>query len=283
MKKVRLYELMTSNYMHNQYMYGAYKHYEGRDSEFFVLKGVMLKEYAETMALDYSCLKIKYYESKFFLVIRLLLDIIKNEHKIVITGCSTYWILILSLISRSNSLDIHLHGQFFGSKNSKFKHKIWKFMSKRVSLKLACPYYSGDVKVQILRHIHELPAVAQSQVKDFNRKKKNIIGILSGTGRAKWKGFEKLKDLEELGYKVVYYEPAIDISDEWLNYRNFMREVDYLFLNPVNDYFLYSPSGVITDSKNYEKPMIAFDDNPFIQRLIHSGCNNFKLISSVKD
>jgi len=280
MKKIRLYELMTDNYMHNQYMYGAYKHYENYEREFFALNGVMLKEYAGTIVGDENEIKIRFFKSQFFLMAMLFFDIFRNKYKVVITGSRTHWILLLSIISWKNSLDIHLHGQFYGSFESKYKKWLWNFIGNRVSLKLACPYYRSDVNLEILEGIHLLPDTARRKVTDYNRKNKKVIGILSGIGRAKWKGFERLTDLENLGYQIRYYEPAIESVNEWNNYLEFMREIDYLYLNPVNDYFLFSPSGVITDSKNYKKPMIAFESNKFIDNLIKRGCTGFKLISS---
>lgn len=282
MKRVRLYELMTNTYAHNQYMYGAYKYYENYDPEFFALDGVMLESYAVTMVGDCNRIKIKYYRFRFLLIAKVLYDIIRNKHKIVITGARTHWILLFSIFSFTKSIDIHLHGQFFGSSASKVKKGIWSFISKRASLKLACPYYLGGLKLEIIKSIHELPHSARQKVISHGRNQKKIVGIISGNGRSKWKGYDRLRIIEQLGYQIRYYQPAREIINEWDCYLDFMQQIDYLYLNPTNDYYLYSPSGVITDSKNYEKPMIAFDDNEFVQRLIDRGCDGFKLISALK-
>jgi len=276
---VRIYELMTNNHMHNQYMYGLLKYYSNRKIEYLLLHGVRLDHYAERIALDPVDIPLKYFSNRATLFFILLRDFFSKKYDIKLSGCSTYYILFFALFSSFDRIEVHLHGQFFGASNNPFKRALWKFISKNVNLVLACPFYRDNIPVKIVPHIHFLSDRAKKLVTSHERENRKVVGIIVGKGREKWKGNNRICELENYGYSVKFFVKARSPDEEWgSNYINFFQSIDYLFLNPVNDYHLYSPSGLITDSYNYSKPMIAFSDNIFVTRLINRGCKNVILI-----
>lgn len=279
MRKVNLYELMTNNYMHNQYMYGAYRHYNNFERQYIVLKGVRLEDYIKKIIGSKERINLKYYKRFFSILLLIMYDILRGKNKVVITGARTHWIIIFCFLNWAKNVDVHVHGQFYGSQNSKIKYLLWQFIGGRVDIKLANMFYSGKIKVEKLSDIHNIPEESKFKVTKYNRENKKVVGVLSGKGRSKWKGLEDLKFLKLSGLEVKIYKASADIDREWDNYLQFFRDIDFLFLNPTNDYYLFSPSGILTDSKNYEKPLVAYKDNQNVECLIKKGLEGVYLIS----
>ncbi len=277
-KKTRIYELMTDNFMHNQYMYGVLSLHANKNPEYCMLKGVMLEKYAEVIMKKKIQTPIFYFDSRISMLKAIIRDFFHRDTQLVISGCRTYFMIFFCFFSWFKSIEVHLHGQFYGAKESYLKRMVWRFIAKRLKLVLSCPFYTDTLPVVVQLGIHDLSSDAKLQVTSYARPHKRTIGLIVGKGREKWKGYSRLERLERLGFELLWYEQAANYELEWENYLNFMRSIDYLFLNPVNDYHLYSPSGLITDSINYEKPMIAFNDNLHVKKLIEAGCQNVILV-----
>ena len=271
---------MSNNYMHNQYVYGCLKFYSKQDCTLFAQEGLAIKDYAEMVALDKDPQKIILKKNKTSLLLSLILNILLCRASIVITGARTYILLICAIISFPRKIDIHLHGQFYGAKTSKFKRCIWYFLSRRSNLYLACRFYNDSIPVSKFVAAHDLSETAKMYV--INRSpdvSQKIVGVISGNGRKKWKGFEKISLLESAGYTVKKYVPADNLDAEWPNYLDFMSSITHLYLNPQNDYYFYSPSGIISDSINYNKKILSFDDNFFVHEMVSMGLDNVEIVN----
>ena len=269
-----IFEFLSKNHSHNQYLYGVIRKYKKNTEKIFVPKGCLVKQYSEIVALDEIRLKIQY-SSNFELYFNFLLNFFRKK-KIIVSGSSSYLIFFFSLFSFFNKVEFHLHGQFYGAHNNKIKRFIWKLISKFNNLNLCCPFYQDDINIKIDNEILILSNNAQSLV---NRKNNyNIVGIISGKGRYFSKGLDQSNLLIQNGFKILNYKKSSNKKEEWLNYIKFLNSIDYLFLNPTNEYNHYSPSGTIFDSYNYNIKMISFKNNIYVNKLIRLGCKNIHLI-----
>lgn len=279
MKRVRIYELMTNDYMHNQYIFGVYKKYEDAKPEILVLKGVMLRQYSNIIACEEISTDILYFKNRFFLFLKIMMDFFSRKFDMKISGCRSQYILFFAVFSWYQRVEIHLHGQFYGSFDSKLKKIFWQTVSSRINLVLSCRFYAGSISLQIDPAIHNISKIAKKHVTDFINKDSKVVGLITGSGRGNWKGYDQAQELIKYGYQLKYYEKAENQENEWMNYLEFLRSINFLFLNPINDYYLYSPSGLISDSINYSKPMLAFPDNKHVHNLINSGCKNIEFLN----
>lgn len=272
---MKIFEFISKDHSHNQYLYGVIRKYKKDIEKIYVPTGCLIKDYAENVALDKINFKIEYC-TKINLYLNFFFSFI-FRNKIIISGASTYLIILCSIISFYNRLDVHLHGQFYGAKKNKFKRYIWILISKLLNLQLCCLFYRDSIKVVNDPKILFLDT--KSKILVNKKKKSNIVGIISGKGRYKSKGLNEKNRLKKRGYKLLYYKKSKDPQKEWVNYLEFLNKIDFLFLNPVNEYNHYSPSGTIFDSYNYNINMISFKKNYYVTKLVRLGCKNIILIN----
>jgi len=280
-KPIVIYELMSCDHSHNQYLFGLWRKHKGYVKTIYAPIGNLVESYAATIVGQGVGALTVVYRNRVLLIMMALIDVCRKNHKVVIAGCSTYFMVLLALIARDGTVEVHLHGQFYGIRQSKWKKVIWRWLSTKLELHLACSFYRDDVRVTIEEDILLLESHAVDTSSD-QRTPGRRVGIIAGHGRLIWKGFDEktVKSLERNGYEVIRYVSSGDPTKEWSDYRDFISQVDYFVLNPVNDYYQYSPSGTISDSINFKKPMLTFSSNNYVWTLRKLGCKGIIVLSN---
>jgi len=166
------------------------------------------------------------------------------------------------LIILNRDVVIHLHGQAHALKFKSAKYLLWKMISRFCKLVVANPAWVGVPfveQIENLNHIHNAsPSLSKGvNVIYYSAVHKRPINILS-----------LKKRVEARGLSLILLEPKL--SHELLN--DFLSNSSFLYFECVDDYYLYSPSGRISDALNYGlKLVLRSEDELGIRVAKHYG------------
>lgn len=268
-KKTIIFEMMAKGHHHNQYMYGCYKYYQKYLYKYYIDKTSLLVSYTKNICRDkIDIKKISYENSSIVIFFKFIYFFFSKKYNLVISGAPTYFLIFPVVFFFYNKVDIHLHGQFFGSKNNMFKRFIWKIISSLQRLHLCCPFYKDKIQIKKCDEILILPENTRNFYKKIVREGKRV-GIIAGNkGRHNSKGLNFANKLAKFGYEIVNFQKPRILEQEWIEYKKFILNLDYIFLNPTNDYYHYSPSGALNDSYNFNIPLLSFSSNEYVKSLL---------------
>lgn len=149
-------------------------------------------------------------------------------------------VFLLPFLIIGNKITIHLHGQSHGLKDNFLKIYLWKFISYYSKLEIGNPAWAGPSFVKVIKNIN----VLHNPKTSINN---NKVLFYSKNG-IEPKNIELLRNIFiSNNLELILMEPHVSykILDSYL------RSVSYIYIDFCQDYYLYSPSGHISDAINY--------------------------------
>ena len=179
--------------------------------------------------------------NRYNLYVGALIALLKKESVIFIGIHLWQAIIFLPLMIYNRDVLIHLHGQAHALKVKSLKYFVWWIISHYSKLVVSNPAWIGVSfvkQIENLNHLHS-PNLKHSKSKD--------VIFYSAVGKRPRNITELLKRLKLKGLTLV----LVDKKLSYENLNNLLRNAGFLYFECVDDYYLYSPSGRISDALNY--------------------------------
>lgn len=182
----------------------------------------------------------------------LLLNIFKNK-SILIAGLHLWQAILLSpFFILNRSVEIHLHGQAHALKKIGFKYIAWKILSFFTSLKISNPCWERPIFVQKINNLN----IINNLIKKIKTNNNKVIYYTAVD--KKIINFTSIKKRMTENNLVIEVLP-VNLSYEYLNFK--LDEVNYLYFESIDDYYLFSPSGRISDAINYNLKLVLKNED----------------------
>jgi len=149
--------------------------------------------------------------------------------------------VLFPLIALNGKCTIHLHGQVYALHRKGIKYYLWRLLSSISNLVISNPAWSGPSFIRKIDNINQLRNYTPLA------KKNSTVIYYSAIGK---------KPLDLFSLKNRLYQSSLDLQivKQGISYEELdvlLTNSSYLFLESTDDYYLYSPSGRISDALNY--------------------------------
>jgi hypothetical protein len=186
------------------------------------------------------------------LYIATLVSLLKRESVIFIGIHLWQAIMLFPFMIINGNVLIHLHGQAHALKFKSVKYILWKMLSRFCKLVIANPAWAGVLFVEKIVNLNHINNGYQSSSKSVN------VVYYSAVGKRPMDILEIKKRIEARGLLLVLIDKKL--SYERLN--ELLSNSGFLYFECIDDYYLYSPSGRISDALNYGlKLVLRSEDN----------------------
>jgi hypothetical protein len=263
------FDLMAKGGEHNLYQLGFLLNYNPTQ--------VYLDESSKiTELFDYYAIENTYnikYQKKYKILLELLKKTYNKNYEIHILGINLIMIIYLIIFIKLNNknIKIHLHGQIYGFKISFVKNIIWKILSRKFIFLVSNPAF---VENKVFQKIDNLNYLKDAKIKCNS----NNEYVFLWSNRGVKNNLTKL-NLIQKGF-IVYPEINSEIKNKfWLNYYNYistMANCKYVHLGFYDDYYLYSPSGRLSEAFIHNK-IIIIDKCTENINIATKICKDYKL------
>jgi len=198
-------------------------------------------------------------QSKIDRIITLFNALFFQKIKIEILGVHlrhAIFIFLLSIFSKER-INIHMHGQVHALRRLSFKYLLWKIISKKCNLLVANPAYRGPNFVSIINNLHHIV--------DLKSEDNNKVKV--GTVREK----------NELNLENIKYKIKNIVNASYGDYVKLNLGCNYTMICFDDDYYEYSPSGRISDAKNFSQIVLILAPSQDLQKMAISICKAYKV------
>lgn len=238
-KSLIIFDLMAKNAEHCLYHLGAVKYYTG--ATICLHETSSLREAnSHYRGAQLNLNNVRYTDSK-NLFFNACISLI-SRRLVLFIGLHLWQVCVLfPLIVLNGKCTIHLHGQAYALQKKSLKYYIWRLVSKFSNLEISNPAWSGPAFIRKRNNIHQLNIYTP-----MNNKNSTVI-YYSAIGK-------KPADLCSLKIRLAQHSLDLQIVQQGISYEALdvlLSNSSYLFLESTDDYYLYSPSGRISDALNY--------------------------------
>jgi hypothetical protein len=240
MKKSQIiFDLMAKNSEHCLYHLGIVKYYPG--ATICLHESSSLNEAnSHYKGAQFDLSNVSYIDSC-NLFFNACISLI-SRRLVLFIGLHLWQVCVLfPLIALNGKCTIHLHGQAYALQKKSHKYYIWRLVSKFSRLEISNPAWSGPAFIRKRNNINQLNIYAP-----MNNKNSSVI-YYSATGK-------KPADLCSLKIRLAQHSLDLQIVQHGISYEALdilLSKSSYLFFESTDDYYLYSPSGRISDALNY--------------------------------
>lgn len=246
-------DFMAKGAEHSLYHLGFVKNYP--DTQVFLDKNSEFLDAKNAYRLEIKTDNIVF-KSKKNNIISLFHALNKNQ-KIDILGVHLRFAVVLFLLSflTKRKISIHMHGQVHSLREKKLKYYLWRMISRRCTLLIANPAYSGPnfvKKIQNINHISKLESKNNNRVK-------------TGTAR---KNIEKILISDK--YEVIHIE-----NSSYKEYVDTNLNCSHVMICFNDDYYMYSPSGRLSDARNFSQKVLILAPSVKLEEMAINICNKY--------
>jgi len=250
------FDLMSKGGEHNLYQLGFILAYE--PNEFYLDSSTRISEcFSYYNVKENISLQL---QSKINNIISLLkINVLTN--KIHITGINLKLLIFIVIYFKIKyfyehpKLNIHLHGQLHGYKTSFLKKLIWNYLSNYCNLLISNPAFNefnNFHKIKNLNYLNGIKIICNDN--NNNVFMWNSRGIDSSKSK---------KNLISNGFKIIPENNEVTENRKWFTYEEYiilLANCKYVHLGFYDQYYLYSPSGRLSESFIHNK-VIIIDQN----------------------
>ena len=234
-----IYDLMAKKNAHSLYHLGVLKY--NRNIIVNIHNSCKLIEanlYYRGASLNLSNV---FFKNSFNLYFSSCVSLIRRESVVFIGMHLWQALLFFPLISFNGNVLIHLHGQAHALRNKSLKYFLWKMISSFSNLVVANPAWVGIPFVKQINNLNHInirpqPPPKSETVVYYSAVGKKPNNILSLEKRFEAKGLSFVLVDKQLNFKIL---------------NDLLEKIGFIYFECVDDYYLYSPSGRISDALNY--------------------------------